>query len=209
MKTPGEGKSMPLEPDDLRISPEQEHLNRQLQALQRYVADLHRQREAAKAAAQSPSAPEPSPSRGWLLMTGLLVVVALVGGIFVGAVAWSDDRPAGPAGASTASPVRQPPPRPSTAAQGSNPTAAPVASLACKTAVDRANTMLAIAVRLQRTVGEYGRIITDPSSRELSGRELVDKSAPALRAGTSESAKFTEALTNYRQVMDQCEVRKP
>ena len=143
-------------------------------------------------------------------MTGLLVVVALVGGVFVGAVAWSDDRPAGPtAGASTASPVRQPPPRPSTAAQGSNPTAAPVASLACKTAVDRANTMLAIAVRLQRTVGEYGRIITDPSSRELSGRELVDKSAPALRAGTSESAKFTEALTNYRQVMDQCEVRKP
>jgi hypothetical protein len=201
---------MPLEPDDLRISPEQEQLNRQLEALQRYVADLHRQRERAKAAAQSPPAPGPRPSRGWLLMTGLLVVVALVGGVFVGAVAWSDDRPAGPAaGATTASPVRQPPPRPSTAAQGSNPAAAPVASLACKTAVDRANTMLAIAVRLQRTVGEYGRIVTDPSSRELSGRELVDKSAPALRAGTSESAKFTEALTSYRQVMDQCEVRKP
>jgi hypothetical protein len=197
---------MPLEPDDLRISPEQEHLNRQLEALQRYVSDLHRQRESAKVAAQSPPAPEPSPSRRWLLVTGLLVVLALVGGVFVGAVAWSDDRPTG---ATSASPVRQPPPSTSTAAQGSNPTAAPVASLACKTAVDRANTMLAIAVRLQRTVGEYGRIMTDPSSRELSGRELVDKSAPALRAGTSESAKFTEALTNYRQVMDQCEVRKP
>ena len=180
---------MPLEPDDLRISPEQENLNRHLEALQRYVSDLHRQREDAKAAAQPPPAAEPRPSRRWLLVTGLLVVVALAGGVFVGVVAWSDDRPAAP---------------------GSHPTtAAPVASLACKTAVDRANTMLAIAVRLQRTVGEYARIMTDPSSRELSGRELVDKSVPALRAGTSGSARFTEALANYRQVMDHCEVRKP
>jgi hypothetical protein len=200
---------MPLEPDDLRISPKQEDLNRQLEVLQRYVSDLHRQRDRAKAAAQPLPAPERRPSRRWLLVTGLLVVVALVGGVFVGAVAWSDDRPAGAgAGATTASPARQPPST-STAAQGSQPTAAPVASLACKTAVDRANTMLAIAVGLQRTVGEYGRIMTDPSSRELSGRELVDKSVPALRAGTSESARFTQALADYRQVVDQCEVRKP
>jgi len=200
---------MPLEPDDLRISPEQEHLNRQLEVLQRYVSDLHRQRDRAKAAAQPLPAPEPRPSRRWLLVTGLLVVVALVGGVFVGAVAWSDDRPAGAgAGATTASPARQPPST-STAAQGSQPSPAPVATLACKTAVDRANTMLAIAVGLQRTVGEYGRIMTDPSSRELSGRELVDKSAPALRAGTSESARFTQALADYRKVVDQCEVRTP
>ena len=200
---------MPLEPDDLRISPEQENLNRQLEVLQRYVSDLHRQREGAKAAAQP--APEPSPSRRWLLVTGLLVVLALVGGVFVGAVAWSDDRPAGAAaGATTASPLRPQPPSTSTAAQGSNSTtAAPVASLACKTAVDRANTMLAIAVGLQRTVGEYGRIMTNPSSRDLSGRELVDRSVPALRAGTSESARFTQALADYRKVVDQCEVRKP
>ncbi len=200
---------MPLEPDDLRISPEQEHLNRQLEALQRYVSELHRQREGAKAAAQPPPARERRPSRRWLLVTGLLVVLALVGGVFVGAVAWSDDRPAGPGAGATTSPVSQQPPTASTAAQGSNPTAAPVASLACKTAVDRANRMLAIAVRLQRMVGAYGRIMTDPSSRELSGRELVDKSVPALRVGTSESARFTEALADYRQVVDQCEVRKP
>ncbi len=201
---------MPLEPDNLHISPEQENLNRQLEALQRYVAGLH-QREHAKAAAQPTPAPEPRPSRRWLLVTGLLVVLALVGGVFVGAVAWSDDRPAGAAaGASTASPVSQQPPSTSTAAQGSNPTtAAPVASLACKTAVDRANTMLAIAVKLHRELVEYSRIMTDPSSRELSARELVDKSVPGLRAGMSESARFTPALADYRQVVDQCEVRQP
>ena len=202
---------MPLEPDDLHISPEQENLNRQLEALQRYVSGLQQQREHAKAAAQPTPAPEPRASSRWLLLTGLLVVLALVGGVFVGAVAWSDDRPTGAAvGTTSASAARQQPPSTSTAAQGSNPTtAAPVASPACKTAVDRANTMLAIAVNLHRELVEYSKIMTDPSSRELSGRELVDKSVPALRAGTSESARFTQALADYRQVVDQCEVRTP
>ena len=200
---------MPLEPDDLQISPEQEKLNRQLEALQRYVSGLQQQRDHANSAAQPPPAPESRPSRRWLLLTGLLVVLALVGGVVVGAVAWSDDRPAGAAaGATTASTVSRQPPTTSTAAQGSNPTtAAPVASPACKTAVDRANTMLATAVKLHRELVEYSKIMTDPSSRELSGRELVDKSAPALRAGTSESAKFTQALADYRQVVDQCQLQ--
>lgn len=200
---------MPLEPDDLRISPDQEKLNRQLEALQRFVSDLQQQRDQAEAAAQSSQAPEPRPSRRWLLVAGLLVVLALVGGVFVGAVAWSDDRPAGAAGGATnGSPVRQKAPSTGTAAQGSDSTAAaPVASRACKTAVDRANTMLAIAVGLQRTVDEYGRIMTDPSSRELSGRELVVKSAPVLRTGTSASARFTQALADYRKVVDQCQLQ--
>ena len=199
---------MPLEPDDLQISPEQEKLNRQLEALQRYVTGLQ-QREHANSAAQSSPASESRPSRRWLLLTGLLVVLALVGGVFVGAVAWSDDRPTGAAaGATTASPVSRQPPSTSTGAPGSNPTtAAPVASPACKTAVDRANTMLATAVKLHRELVEYSKIMTDPSSRELSGRELVDKSAPTLRAGTSESAKFTQALADYRQVVDQCQLQ--
>jgi hypothetical protein len=38
--------------------------------------------------------------------------------------------------------------------------------------VDRANTMLATAVKLHRELVEYSKIMTDPSSRELSGREL-------------------------------------
>ena len=200
---------MPLEPDDLQISPEQEKLNRQLEALQRFVAGLQQQHDHAKSAAQASPAPEPRPSRRLLLVTGLLVVLALVGGVFVGAVAWSDERPAGAgAGATDGSPVRQQAPSTGTAAQGSDSTtAAPVASRACKTAVDRANMMLATAVGLQRTVDEYGRIMTDPSSRELSGRELVDKSAPVLRAGTSQSARFTQALADYRQVVDQCQLQ--
>jgi hypothetical protein len=200
---------MPLEPDNLEISPEQEKLNHQLEALQRYVSGLQQQRDHANSAAQSSPAPESRPSRRWLLLTGLLVVLALVGGVFVGAVAWSDDRPAGAAaGATNGSPVRQQAPSTSTATQGSNPTAAaPVASLACKTAVDRANKMLATAVKLHRELVEYSRIMTDPASRELSGRELVDKSVPTLRAGSSESAKFTQALADYRQVVDQCQLQ--
>jgi hypothetical protein len=203
---------MPLEPDDLRISPEQEDLNRQLEALQRYVSGLQEQRDHADSAAPPPPAPDSRPSSRWLLLTGLLVVLALVGGVVVGAVAWSNDRPtSAAAGATSASPVSQQPPSTSTAPPGSNSTtpAAPVASLACKTAVDRANTMLAIAVNLHRELVEYNKIMTDPSSRELSGRQLVDKSAPALRAGMSESARFTPALSDYRQVVDQCEVRNP
>jgi hypothetical protein len=201
---------MPLEPDDLHISPEQEKLNRQLEALQRYVSGLQ-QHEHAKAATQSSSAPESRPSRRWLLVTGLLVVLALAGGVALGAVAWSDDRSAGAAaGATSAPPVSQQSPSTSTAARDSNPTtASPVASRACKTAVDRANTMLAIAVRLDRELVEYNKLMTDPSSRKLSGRELVDKSAPALRTGMSESARFSEALADYRQVVDQCQVRQP
>jgi hypothetical protein len=200
---------MPLEPDNLEISPEQEKLNHQLEALQRYVSGLQQERDHANSAAQSSPAPESRPSRRWLLLTGLLVVLALAGGVFVGAVAWSDDRPAGAAaGATNGSPVRQQAPSTSTATQGSNPTAAaPVASLACKTAVDRANKMLATAVKLHRELVEYSRIMTDPASRELSGRELVDKSVPTLRAGSSESAKFTQALADYRQVVDQCQLQ--
>ena len=174
---------MPLEPDNLQISPEQEELNRQLEALQRYVSGLQQQRDHANSAAQSSPAPESRPSRRWLLLTGLLVVLALVGGVFVGAAA-------------------------SSATQSPETTSAvPVASLACKTAVDRANAMLAIVVKLRRELAEYGRVMTDPSSRELSGRELVDKSAPALGSGAREAARLDQALAAYRQVVDQCQLQ--
>ena len=187
------------------MPPEQDDLNRQLEALQRYVSGLQQQREHAKAAAAQPSpAPEPEPrrpSRRWLLLTGLLVTLALVGGVLVGAVAWSTDQPAGAkagvAGASSATPS------PDTTR------VAPVAAPACKTAVDRANTMLAVAVELRRELAEYSRLMSDPSTRDLSGREVVEKTAPALQAGASESASFERALADYRQIVDQCELRTP
>jgi hypothetical protein len=184
------------------MPPEQENLNRQIEALQRYVSDLQRQRERAKtvAAQPSPAPPPRRPSRRWLLLAGLLVVLAMVGGVFVGAVAWSDDRLGGAevgAGASSGT-------------QAPNPTAAaPIAAAACKTAVDRANAMLAIAVQLQRVLDEYSRIMRDPSIGDLPGREVVERSAPALQASSSEAARFDQALAAYRQVVDQCQLQAP
>jgi hypothetical protein len=180
------------------MPPEQDDLNRQLEAVQRYVSGLQQQRERAKAAAaQPPPAPEPKPrqpSRRWLLLTSLLVTVALAGGVFVGAVAWSNDRPAD-ASSATQSP--------------DTTTVAPVATPACKTAVDRANTMLAIAVKLQRELAEYSRFMHDPSNGNLSVREVVEKTAPSLQAGASESAGFERALADYRQIVDQCQLHTP
>ena len=185
------------------MPPEHENLNRQIEALQRYVSDLQKQRERAKAAAAQPlatSEPPGRPSRRWLLLTGLLVVLAMVGGVLVGAVAWSDDRPAAiGAGSGTSSTT------PSIAIT----TVAPIASSACKTAVDRANTMLAIAVKLREELAEYSRIMNDPSIGDLPGREVVERSAPALQAGSSDSARFDDALAEYRQVVDKCRLRPP
>jgi hypothetical protein len=185
------------------MPPEQDDLNRQLEALERYVSGLQQQREHAQAA-QPPPAPEPEPrwpSRRWLGLTGLLVALALAGGVLVGAVVWSDDRPAGAkvgvAGASSGTPS------PDTTTVG------PVAAPACKTAVDRANTMLATAVELPRELAEYSRIMSDPANRNLSVRELLELTAPSLQAGAGEPARFDRALANYRQIVDQCQLHTP
>jgi hypothetical protein len=139
----------------------------------------------------------------WLLVTGLLIVVALVGGVVVGASAWSDDRAAG--GDTKA---------PGTVSSGRNPgptsaSAAPVATAACKTAVDRANAMLASAVRLRGALGEQDKVLNDPASRGLSVAEVLEKLAASQQVGASESARFDRALDAYRQVVDQCDLRTP
>jgi hypothetical protein len=184
------------------MPPDQEDLNRQLEALERYVADLTEQRRRAKLAAPQPAPASPRPPKRWLLVTGLLVVVALVGGLFVGAVAWSDDRPAAARTGSAGGPSATP-------SADSAGTAAAVAAPACKTAVDRANTMLAVAVELQRTLAEYGRVVNDPANDGLSSRELRDKTAPALQTGASASARLDRALADYRQVVDRCKLSTP
>ena len=110
---------MPPEQDDDRA--------RQLEALRRYVAELGVQRDgpAVETAKPQPASQrQRGPSPPWLLLTGILVVVALVGGVR-GAVAWSDDRPAGSRTAGVSAATQRP-----------NTIAGPVASAACKTAVD-------------------------------------------------------------------------
>jgi hypothetical protein len=121
-------------------------------------------------------------------LTGLLVVLAVIGGFFVGAVAWSNDPPDPPAGTTTAS-----------------PTAAP----ACKAAVDRANALLAVAVKLRRELAEYSRFMRDPSNGDLSVREVVAKRAVSLQAGADDLARFDRALADYRRIVDRCGVRAP
>jgi hypothetical protein len=180
---------MPPEHEDARA--------RQIEALRRYVAQLRTQRERVTELGvqqdhpeSEPAGPRPAPThrRPSPPLTGLLVVLALIGGFFVGAVAWSDDPPDQPAGTTTASPVAAP---------------------ACKTAVDRANALLAIAVKLQRELAEYSRFMRDPSNGNLSVREVVEKDAVSLQAGADDLARFDRALADYRQIVDRCAVRTP
>jgi hypothetical protein len=69
--------------------------------------------------------------------------------------------------------------------------------------------MLAIAVKLQRELAEYSRVMRDPANGNLSVREVVEKTAPSRQAGASESASFERALADYRQIVDQCQLRTP
>jgi hypothetical protein len=138
------------------------------------------------------------PPLSWLLITGLLVAVALVGGVFVGAVAWSDDRPARGAAGTAAS-----------RRGGEAAAVTPAATLECKTAVDRANTMLASAVKLRRALAEHDRILHDPANRQRSVGEVLQQLAVSEQAGAAESARFDQALDDYREVVDQCDLRVP
>jgi len=84
-----------------------------------------------------------------------------------------------------------------------------MASAECKTAVDRANAMLASTVKLRRVMAEHDRILRAPSNRRLSGSEALQRLAPSLQAGSSDSASFDHALADYRQVVDQCKRQVP
>jgi hypothetical protein len=192
---------MPPEHEDARA--------RQIEALRRYVAQLRTQREQATNLGvqqdqpdSGPTGPRPAVTR-WrpsLPLTGLLVVLALIGGVLVGAIAWSNDRPAGTSAAAGVSSATQGP---------DTTTIALVATPACKTAVDRANALLAIAVRLQRELDEYSGFMRDPSNGNLSVGEVVAKRAPSMQAGADDSARFDRALADYRQIVDRCAVRTP
>ncbi|HWD43754.1 MAG TPA: hypothetical protein VHM23_08625 [Actinomycetota bacterium] len=191
---------MPSEQEDARA--------RQLEALRRYMAHPDTQWEPpaelglvhGQAAAEAAGPPgRRRPGRTWLLVTGLLVAAALVGGVVVGAAAWSDDRPARATAGVTATDASQPD------AGGAGPVATP----ACKTAVDRANAMLASAVKLRAALGEQDRLLADPANREQSVGQLAERLAASRQAATDESARFDRALEAYRQVVDRCDLRVP
>jgi hypothetical protein len=155
---------------------------RQIEALRQYITQLSERREHPKVEVgmrlpEPPPEPRRRPPLPWLLVTGLLVAVALVGGVLVGAVAWSDDRPAGAgaAGATTAAPTTQ----------STGGGVALVASPECKTAVDRANSVLAVAVRMREALAEN------------------------VKVASGEPARFDRALAEYRQVVDRCTLHAP
>jgi hypothetical protein len=164
---------MPPEQDETRA--------RQIEALRQYITQLSAQREDPKVEVgmrlpDVTAERRRRPSLSWLLVTVLLVAVALLGGAFVGAAAWSDDRPPArdPGGVTTAAPTTQ------------APRGVPlVASPDCKTAVDRANTVLAVAVRMRAA---------------LAQRTTV---------ASGDAASFDRALAAYRQVVDRCALRAP
>jgi hypothetical protein len=141
------------------------------------------------------------PPLRWLLVVGLLVAAALVGGVVIGAVAWSGNRPASDntTAADQAAAARGP--------GGSS--VASVATPACKTAVDRANAMLASAVGLRGALATQDRILNDPTNRGLPVAEVLEKLAASEQVGSGEGARFDRALGAYRQVVDQCALRVP
>jgi hypothetical protein len=171
---------------------------RQLEALRRYMAQLGTEDD------QAATGPAPAPERRrpplpWLLLTAVAVAVALAGGVLVGAVAWSDDRSAGgDAGAAS-----------STDRGGATSIPTPVATLACKMAVDRANAMLASAVKLREDFAAQDRTLRDPANRGLSADRLLERLAPLRQAGSDEASRFDRELDAYRQIVDQCDVRAP
>jgi hypothetical protein len=180
----------------------------QLEALRRYMVRLDSQWEPPtqvgippeRAGGEAAEAAGPGrPSAAWLVVAGLLVVLALVGGLVVGAVVWGGDRPAGEATRTTGPTAASR----STAAAS----AAPVATPACKTAVDRANAMLASAVKLRGALAEQDQVLNDPANQRLEVAEVLSRLAASLEAGASEGTRFDRALDAYRQVVDQCDLR--
>jgi hypothetical protein len=181
----------------------------QLEALRRYMVRLDSEWEPPTQLGIPPErgGEEPAeggtgrPSAAWLVVAGLLVVLALVGGVVIGAVVWGGDRPAGEAARTTGAAAAS---RTSTAAS-----TAPVATPACKTAVDRANAMLASAVKLRGALAEQDQVLSDPANQGLEVGAVLRRLAASREAGTAEGTRFDRALDAYREVVDQCDLRAP
>jgi len=171
------------------MPPEQENINRQIEALQRYVSDLQDQRQRGELVPRPRSAGRRS--WRWPLATAALVVGALLGGVSVGVAARSEDRPSGAFATATSAPT------------------APAASPQCRTAVERANKSLAIAVKVEEALAEHTEYMNDLLNGKIDGDTALRLGTPSLVMGAAESAKFDLALADYRQVVKQCRLATP
>jgi hypothetical protein len=177
---------MPPEQDDPR--------DRQIEALRRYVAELGRPRErSAPETGGEPAPPQRPPATvPWLLLTVLLVAIALVGGILIGQARANVRQ------ASTEEPGA------TTITLGGT-----VSTPECKTAVDRANASLAIAVKVQSVLQDYTRIMNQLENGTITSAEAVRLGTPSEVVASIQSAKFDSALADYKKVVDKCRSREP
>lgn len=175
---------MPPEQDDYR--------ERQLAALRRYVSDLDIRRQ------DQPLGPVQSEERPrtvwpWLLVTLLLMVVSLAGGIALGSGRDSGQRRASGFEAATASSVA----------------ATPSASPECAEAVERANESLSHAVKVSGALREHTEIMNRLLNGKVDGPTALRTGTPSLITGSAEAARFDVALADYKKVVDRCQLRAP
>jgi hypothetical protein len=75
--------------------------------------------------------------------------------------------------------------------------------------VERANASMSHAVAVAGALRRHTEIMNDLLNGKLDAETALRKGTPSLIAGSAESAKFEVALADYRQVVDQCELRTP
>ena len=175
---------MPPEQDDDR--------ERQLAALRRYVSDLDVRRQHDG----EPSRPDGRRWRiawPWLLVTLVLMVVSLAGGIAIGA---SRD-----GGADRASGFQS--------ATASSVAASPTASPECAQAVQRANASMSHAVAVSTALRQHTEVMNRLLNGKIDANTALRTGTPSLITGSAESAKFDVALADYKQVVDRCKLRVP
>jgi hypothetical protein len=168
----------------------------QIEALRRYVSQLGKPRPqgapAAEVEEQPPLPPRRQATVPWLLLTGLLVAVALVGGVLIGGAWRGDEQAAEGPGTATATTL-----------------GGPVSTPECKTAVDRANESLAIAVKVQRDLRDYTAIMNELETGKITSAEAVRRGTPFEVIASVDSAKFDRSLADYKDVVDKCRSREP
>lgn len=167
----------------------------QIEALRRYVSQLGKPGEREEVESNG-EPPPPAPRRQatvpWLLLTVLLVAVALVGGVLIGGAWRGGEQAAEGPGAESATTV-----------------GGPVSTAECKTAVDRANESLAIAVKVQRDLRDYTAIMNELETGRITSAEAVRRGTPFEVIASVDSAKFDRSLADYKDVVDKCRSRVP